>query len=64
VRLPSADVLNTGLFWDVRGWSVKLDVFNATDTRYFRARTGDTLGDALAQAMPRRHWQLTLKASF
>ena len=64
VRLPSADVLNTGLFWDVRGWSAKLDVFNVTDARYFRARTGDTLGDVLAQAMPRRHWQLTIKASF
>ena len=64
VRLPSADVLNTGVFWDVRGWSAKLDVFNVTNARYFRARTGDTLGDVLAQAMPGRHWQLTVKVSF
>jgi hypothetical protein len=64
VRLPSADVLNTGVFWDVGRWSTKLDIFNVTDARYFRARTGDTLGDVLAQAMPRRHWQLTVKVSF
>jgi outer membrane receptor protein involved in Fe transport len=64
VRLPSADVLNTGVFWDVRPWSAKLDVFNVTNARYFRARTGDTLGDVLAQAMPGRHWQLTVKVSF
>ena len=64
VRLPSADVLNTGVFWDVGAWSTKLDIFNVTDARYFRARTGDTLGDVLGQAMPGRHWQLTTKFSF
>jgi iron complex outermembrane recepter protein len=64
VRLPSADVLNAGVFWQVGGWSAKLDVFNLTNERYFRARTGDTLGDVLAQAMPDRHWQLSLKVTF
>ena len=64
VRLPAANILNTGVFLDVGGWSAKLDVFNLTNERYFRARTGDTLGDVLAQAMPDRHWQLTLKANF
>jgi iron complex outermembrane receptor protein len=64
VRLPSADVLNAGVFWEAGGWSAKLDVFNLTNARYFRARTGDTLGDVLAQAMPNRHWQLSLKATF
>jgi iron complex outermembrane receptor protein len=64
VRLPSADVFNLGTFWNRGGWGLKLDVFNVTNERYFRARTGDTLGDVLAQAMPDRHWQLTIKATF
>jgi outer membrane receptor protein involved in Fe transport len=62
--LPSATVLNSGVFWDTGTWSAKLDIFNLTNKRYFRARTGDTLGDVLAQAMPDRHLQLTIKANF
>jgi outer membrane receptor protein involved in Fe transport len=64
VTLPSAAVFNVGAFFDRHSWGVKLDVFNVNNERYFRARTGDTLGDVLAQAMPDRHWQLTLKAAF
>lgn len=64
VELPSARVIDAGIFWDVRDWHVKLDVLNALDEHYYRARTGDALGDALAQAMPARHWQLTLRRSF
>jgi hypothetical protein len=41
-----------------------LDVLNLTNERYFRARTGDALGDVLAQAMPDRHWQATIKRKF
>jgi len=52
VRLPSADVFNVGTFWNLGAWSLKLDIFNVANERYFRARTGDTLGDVLAQAMP------------
>ena len=62
--LPAANVIDAGLFWDVRDWHFKLDLHNALDERYFRARTGDALGDALAQAMPLRHWQLTLRRTF
>jgi iron complex outermembrane receptor protein len=64
VRLPDAHVVDAGLFWDASGWHLKLDVLNLLDARYFRARTGDALGDPLAQAMPARHWQLTLKHAF
>jgi iron complex outermembrane recepter protein len=64
VELPSANVLDGGLFWDFRDWHFKLDVLNALDERYYRARTGDALGDALAQAMPLRHWQFTLRRTF
>ena len=64
VELPSASVIDAGLFWDLRDWHFKLDVLNALDERYYRARTGDALGDALAQAMPLRHWELTLRRTF
>ena len=63
VRLPASNVLNTGLFWNNHRWAVKLDIFNLTNERYFRARTGDTLGDALAQAMPGRRWQTTVRVT-
>ena len=64
VVLPSATVLNAGASWERDPWSVKLDVLNFTNERWFRARSGDSLGDPLAQAMPDRHWQLTLRFTF
>jgi outer membrane receptor protein involved in Fe transport len=64
VTLPESYVFNFGAQWSRRSWLFKLDVFNITDERYFRARTGDTLGDVLAQAMPDRHWQATIRKSF
>ena len=45
-------------------WLLKCDVLNAFDERWFRARTGDTLGDNLVSAMPGRRWQLTLRTRF
>ncbi|MEO6246192.1 MAG: TonB-dependent receptor plug domain-containing protein [Opitutaceae bacterium] len=64
VRLPLNYIFNTNIFWGVGKWNVKLDLFNALNERYFKPRTGDTLGDALAQAMPGRRWQLTLRRGF
>jgi iron complex outermembrane recepter protein len=64
VELPSTTTVDLGLFMDAGRFQVKLDVMNLTDERYFRARTGDTLSDSLAQAMPDRRWQATLRASF
>jgi iron complex outermembrane recepter protein len=64
VKLPSATVLNAGAFWEQDPWSVKLDALNFTNERWFRARSGDALGDPLAQAMPDRRWQLTLRFTF
>ena len=52
------------MFWDISRFHVKVDVLNLTDERYFRARTGDTLSDSLAQAMPDRRWQATIRAEF
>jgi outer membrane receptor protein involved in Fe transport len=64
VELPHATVVNVGLSWQMRNWHVKYDVLNVFDERYFRARTGDTLADALVSAMPGRRWQLTLRTRF
>ena len=64
VVLPSAMVFNAGAFWERDPWHVKLDVLNLTSERWFRARSGDALGDPLAQAMPDRRWQLTLRFTF
>jgi outer membrane receptor protein involved in Fe transport len=64
VELPSTTTMDLGVFMDVGRFQVKVDAMNLTDERYFRARTGDTLSDALAQAMPGRRWQATIRASF
>lgn len=64
VQLPAAYIYNAGVFWNFKKWSFKLDGFNILDERYFKPRTGDTLGDALAQAMPGLRWQLTAKYLF
>jgi outer membrane receptor protein involved in Fe transport len=64
VTLPSATLLNASGFWESDPWHVKLDVLNLTNERWFRARSGDALGDPLAQAMPDRRWQLTLRFTF
>lgn len=64
VRLPSSVVTDVGVFVTRMRYELKLDVFNVGNTRYFRARTGDTLGDVIAQALPGRRWQLTAKIRF
>jgi iron complex outermembrane recepter protein len=64
VRLPQQDVLNASISWSIGRWDLKADIFNLTDERYFKPRTGDTLGDALAQAMPSRRWQAMIRYRF
>ncbi|HEX2585224.1 MAG TPA: TonB-dependent receptor plug domain-containing protein [Steroidobacteraceae bacterium] len=64
VRLPQSHVYDFGAFWNSKQWDAKLDIFNITNERYFRARTGDTLGDVIAQSMPGRRYQLTVKFTY
>jgi outer membrane receptor protein involved in Fe transport len=64
VELPATTTVDAGVFLDIGRFHVKVDLLNATDERYFRARTGDTLSDSLAQAMPDRRWQATIRAKF
>jgi len=64
VELPEARVFNLGVVWHRNSWSVKYDLLNTLDERYFRPRTGDTLGDPLVSAMPGRHSQVTVRMRF
>ena len=64
VQLPSVSVVDLGMYFDTGAWHFKLDVGNAFNEQYFRARTGDTLGEVLAQAMPGRTWRTTVKVGF
>jgi iron complex outermembrane recepter protein len=64
VRLPEEFVANAGVIYTANRWTAKLDVSNLFDETYFRARTGDFLGNPLAQVMPDRRWQITLKSEF
>jgi outer membrane receptor for ferrienterochelin and colicin len=48
----------------VRNWELKVGVDNVTDKVWFKARTGDTLGDSLAQVMPGRKYNFTAKYKF
>lgn len=63
-RLPQAYVFNTGASADFGAVHLQLDIANLFDRTWFRARTGDTLGDVLAQAMPDRRVQFTAKYRF
>ena len=64
VRIPEGVVASAGAFFEAGRWLLKLDVNNLFDETLFRARTGDVLGNPLAQVMPDRRWQITLKADF
>jgi len=64
VELPSSTVVDVGVFWSSPAIDLKLDVANVGDRHYFRARTGEVLGDVIAQAMPGRRTQLTATYRF
>lgn len=64
VRLPDSLVFDAGVFWSGSIFDFKLDITNITDEHYFRARNGDTLGDVIAQTMPGRQWQATMRYKF
>jgi hypothetical protein len=64
IRLPSSIITNASLLYTFGHWDLKLDVFNLSDERYFKARTGDTSGDYYIQAMPGRRWQANVRYRF
>ena len=64
VKLPAVETLNLGAFYKADFWTLKFDVKNLFDKEYFRARTGDTLGETLVQAMPGRTLSTTFNVEF
>lgn len=64
VKLPAVETMNLGAFYKADYWQLKLDIKNVFDTEYFRARTGDTLGETLVQAMPGRTMSATFNVAF
>jgi iron complex outermembrane recepter protein len=64
VELPATTTFNTGVAYDTDRWQFKLDLRNVGDEQYFRARSGDTLGEIFVQAMPGRTWVATVRTSF
>lgn len=64
IDLPAVTTANAGVSYALSNWSLKLDVMNLTDERYFRARTGDTLGDAMLSPMAERRYQFTARITF
>jgi outer membrane receptor protein involved in Fe transport len=64
VKLPEVYLLNMSVYRAVRNWELKVGVDNVTDKVWFKARTGDTLGDSLAQVMPGRKYNFTAKYKF
>jgi iron complex outermembrane recepter protein len=64
VKLPEVTVVDLGMYLNTGIWHFKVDVGNVFNEQYFRARTGDTLGEVLAQAMPGRTWRTTVRANF
>ena len=64
VKLPEVRLLNASIYRQVKTWELKVSVDNITDKVWFKARTGDTLGDSLAQVMPGRKYSVTAKFKF
>lgn len=64
ITLPSSVVYNLGLAYSVSSWDFKLDFFNITDERLYKARTGDNTGDFYMQNLPGLRWQASMRYRF
>lgn len=64
IDLPSSVVVDAGAFWDFGRLRLKLDVFNLTGERYFRARNTDAYTDYPVTAMSDRHFQTAMRFDF
>jgi hypothetical protein len=63
VKLPAATPIDAAITYDRDTWHFKLNGYNVTNERYFRANIGDTNGK-LVSAMPTRRWEFTLRKDF
>jgi len=63
VRLPDATPVDAAITFDRDTWHFKLNGYNVTNERYFRANLGDGNGK-LISAMPSARWEFTLRKDF
>jgi len=63
VKLPSATPIDAAVTYDRDTWHFKLNAYNVTDERYFRANISDN-GGKLVSAMPSARWEFTLRKDF
>lgn len=64
INLPSYAIYNLGLAYSISSWDFKLDFFNLTDERLYKARTGNNTGDFYMQALPGLRWQASVRHRF
>ena len=64
VRLPAYTLLNAGLRFDGRRWSVTVSGKNLTDERYFRANFPNLFGGVVVLPELPRHFQATVAWKF
>ncbi|WP_084615962.1 TonB-dependent receptor [Solimonas flava] len=63
IKLPSATVMNLAFTYDRADWHFKVNGYNVTDERYFRARNSATT-PGLISVMPGARWEATVKLDF
>ncbi len=63
IKLPSATPIDAALTFDHDTWHYKLNGYNVTNERYFRANQGDGNGK-LISAMPSKRWEFSFKKEF
>jgi outer membrane receptor protein involved in Fe transport len=59
--IPEATVFNLGASWDMNSWRLRLNGYNVTDERYFRAGGGNA---GIMSSMPGARWEITAKKEF
>jgi iron complex outermembrane receptor protein len=64
LELPPTRTGNVGLFYQLKNWRAKFDVFNVTDDVSFRARSGGDGSETLITVNPERRYQFTLTRTF
>ena len=63
VILPDALLVNAGVTYETKNWSLRLSGFNLGNETWFRARNGYTSPDVV-NPQPTRYWSLTARFNF
>lgn len=63
LKVPATTTVNGAVTYDTGKWHLKVNGYNITDERIFRARNSDT-GTNLISVMPRVRYEFTVKLDF